>query len=81
MGVLHLQGVVDFLQGEELVALQEEVLVEQEQEQADQPAQMAVLAEVVHLPQVQEEQVVQVGLLVVQEGGQDLHLLLQESLA
>ena len=43
VGVLRLQGVVGFLQGEELVALQEEVLVQQEQ--AEQPAQMELQVE------------------------------------
>ena len=55
VGVLHLQGAVGFLhQKGEVVALQEEGVLEQ-QEQAEQPAQMVVLG-----VQVMAEEVVQV---------------------
>ena len=78
VGVLLLQGVVGFLQMEEVAALQEGVL--EQQEQAEQPAQMAVLGEVVQLL-VQEGEVVLLGVLAGQEGVLDLVLVLQERLA
>ena len=84
VGVLLLQGVVGFLQKEEVVALQEGVL--EQQEQAEQVVQAVILVEVVQLVQlVQEGEVVlvlaQEGVLVVLVCQEGLVVVLQESLA
>ena len=78
-GVLHLQGVVGFLQKEEVVALQEAVL--EQQGQAEQPAQAVVLG--VGVLMVQEGAVVlALGVLAVLEvlalREEELVLVLQE---